>query len=233
MRSNFVAICGMGLAVLVLSGCTDRLRVSIGTRMPDVHRGASSVQVTERFSRVARGEELSVVATLIDFSYLRAITRERSRPIEVERQAYERYLRRQTTFYVYMVLHGEENCRPTERRAARARRRRGNRLDLRNWSFTLRTSDGRERDASEIDPRNTQLAPTGGCLVQGYVTFDGNIPRRAQWVALDASNERDDEELTAELRWDLESWTPPSRRPPRRPNRRPDEEDSSEADEES
>lgn len=225
MRGSVYGRLAVACICVMLGGCADKLRVSLGTRMPDEHRGASSVQLTERFSRVARGEQLSVVATLMDFSYLRALTRERSRLIEVEREAYDRYLRRKTSFYVYVILHEEENCRPGAHRAER-RRRRGDRTDLRNWTFVMRTPDGRERDASEVEQRATQLAPTGGCLVQGYVTFDGNIPRTAQWVALDAANQRDDDnELTAELRWDLESWTPPRRRPGRRPEREPETDD--------
>jgi hypothetical protein len=194
-----------------MTGCTERLRVSIGTRIPSEMRGASSVQITERFSKISRGEDLSMVATLIDFSYLRAVTRERNRSIEQEREAYQGYLRRQTSFYVYLLLHQAESCRSygdPERHRGRGR------LDMRSWDFTLETSDGREHRASEIDPRPTQLAPTGGCLVQGYVHFDGNIPLGTQWVSLDATSGEDNEEISAVLRWDLEPWTPERRRRP-------------------
>ncbi len=160
-----------------------------------------------------------MVATLIDFSYLRAITRERNRPIEREREAYERYVRRQTTFYVYLILHEEEACRSHAR--ADAGRPRG-RLDLRSWRFVMRSSEDREREAEEIESRPNQLAPTGGCLIQGYVHFDHSIHPRSRWIEINAEYEAEDEDhLRAELRWELEPWTPPRRRRsrPRRPPR--------------
>lgn len=231
-RRRALAVHAMtAVACLAFCGCGEELRVSMGTRMPPELRGASSVQVTERFNRVVRGEDLSMIATLIDFSYLRAITRERNRPIDREREAYERYLRRRTSFYVQLVLHDVDVCRSPGRRSARRRGPEQERLDLQAWTFTLRTSEGRERDAQEVEPGATQLAPTGGCIVQGYVCFDGNLPQRTDWIVLDASFGRGDDEMQAELRWEIDSWTPPPRRP-RRPDRsspRPeaDEDDSS------
>jgi hypothetical protein len=224
---TFIAI---ALAGFTFGGCADRLRVSIGTRVPPELRGASSVQVTEQFSRVARGEDLSVVATLMDFSYLRAITRERDRAVDREREDFEHYLRGRTSFYVYLVLHEADVCRTRSRSSSRRMGGQQERLDLQSWTFTLRTSSGQDLDAAEIDPGSPELAPTGGCIVHGYVQFDRPIPRDARWITLDASVGRGDEEMHSELRWEIDPWSPP-RRAPRRPEdstpRSPSQEDSS------
>lgn len=225
------------LALLVLAvglgGCVESVRVSRGTRMPEELRGASSAQVVEHFTRLDRGTELSVVATLIDFSYLRALSRERGRATEVEREAYDRYLRRQTTFYVYLTLHEAESCTPGARPPSGARaededeeeedegpRPLRGRLDLRAWSFTLSTPGRPDREAQDVEPGPTQLASGGGCLIQGYIHFRGSPPRDARSLVLHVSEGEGRDALRSELRWDLEPWSPPRRSRSRRP--RPD-----------
>ena len=134
------------LAGVALSGCAERLRTSRGTRIPPELRGLSSAELTERFTRDSVGEHLSMVATLVDFSYVRAVSRERSRVHDQERAAYERYVRRQTTFYVYLVLHDRESCGPT--RSSRSKRRSAGTL-------SLESSPGNGTTASVLVPAET------------------------------------------------------------------------------
>lgn len=202
----------------VLAACVEPIAVSRGTRIPPEHRGLSSAAVTEAFTKHERGERLSVAATLIDFSYLRAVSRERNRSREVERETYRQYVRRQTTFYVHLVLHGRDSCRePTSEDEEGS----GSPLRFQDWTFALATSSGRERALIDVDPGPTQLAPSGGCLVQGYVHFRGNIGSRDEWVELDVSFEGE-RRLQSRLRWDVALFRPSRRtkRPPRS-NRRP------------
>ncbi len=215
--------------------CVERIRVSRGTRIPPEHRGVSSAEVTETFTRHVRGERLSMAATMIDFSYVRAITRERARDRDSEREAYHQYVRRQTSFYVHLVLHGRESCR-APRVEGDEDDAEPNPLDIESWTFAVEMSNGRELELDEVEAGPTQLAPSGGCLVQGYVHFRGNIGRRDEWLQLEATY-GDERRLRADLRWDVElfrpsgadrSKRPPSSRPrPSRPRPESDAEDGS------
>ena len=209
--------------------------VSRGTAMPPEHREVSSAELTETFTKHVRGERLSMAATIIDFSYLRAITRERDRSIDLEREAYQHYIRSQTTFYVHLVLHGRESCRSVGGSRDDNEEESGEVLDFRSWDFTLRDSSGDERQPSELEPGPTQLAPSGGCLVQGYVHFEGNIGRREEWVELESSFGGEDRRYRADLRWDVQLYQPPRRRRPpderRRRGRRPPRDDDRRDDE--
>ncbi len=222
--ARIVAVLGL-LTLLSAIGCTERIRVSRGSRIPPEHRGSSSAEITETFTRHLRGERLSVAATLIDFAYVRAVTRERGRSVDSEREAYQRYLRRQTTFYVHLVLHGRESCRTARRDGRGSDEDDADALSFDAWSFVLVSSGGQEVEPSSVDAGPTQLAPSGGCLVQGYVHFDGNIRRNVEWIQLEASL-ADDRHLRADLRWDVELFSPARRgqRPAKRAPSGPPEE---------
>jgi hypothetical protein len=201
-------------AALLSSACAPRMHLSQGTRIPDELRGASSAQIADLFTRVERGTELSLVATLIDFAYVRAVVRERDRTVDQEREAYDRYIRRQTTFYVYLTLHRAESCAEAEEQGEGDRAEaEASELALEGWDFGLQLSGGRDLELSGVEPGETRAAPTGGCIVQGYVRFDGDVPRDATWMALEVSDRDRDEELRSTARWDLGSWSPPPRRP--------------------
>ena len=210
-------------ALLALSGCTEAVRLSRGTRIPDELRGASSAQLTDLFTRVERGSTLSFVATLVDFSYVRAVTREGGRTEEREREAFQRYLRRQTSFYVYLTLHRMETCRDHGSRADEGAAHDGEGgppVDLRGWRFALADSTGRRWETPRVEPGPTVLAPASGCLLQGWVTFPRGVPPTARWVSLEASAGEGRATTSTAVRWDLEPWTPPRRGEPRR-SRRP------------
>jgi hypothetical protein len=152
-----------------------------------------------------------MAATLIDFSYIRAVVLERGRTRDQEREAFDRYVKRQTSFYVNLVVHGLESC------SARGRRSDDDEdagdqalLDLNEWAFEMRTSSGRPREPESIEPGSTQLAPSGGCLVQGYLHFPRPISNRDQWIELEARG-GDRGRITATVRWNVERWTPPRR----------------------
>jgi hypothetical protein len=200
-------------AGIVVSGCAETVRLSRGSRIPPEHRGVSSAEVTEAFTRHVRGERVSMAATLIDFSYIRAVVLERGRSREQEREAFDRYVKRQTSYYVNLVVHGLESCSTGRGRppsdegdddGAQGL------LDLNEWGFEMRTSSGRPREPESIEPGATQLAPSGGCLVQGYLHFPGSISSRDEWVELEASG-GDRGRIKAVVRWSVERWTPAKR----------------------
>jgi hypothetical protein len=197
------------------AGCNESVRLSRGLRSPEELRGASSAAVTERFTRQANGgDDVSVLATLIDYAYVKAVAREWGRTREQEREAFDRYLKRQTTFYVYLVLRDRESCQaPESAEQADAGPAEGEGdeedrlLDLRSWNFVMRFPNGRQRQAAEVEPEPTQMAPTGGCLVQGYVHFPNVVPPQAKAVILRVDG-GEGSHLKAELRWDLQAWAP-------------------------
>lgn len=221
-HSSLILVLAAGIAV---SGCAETVRLSRGSRIPPEHRGISSAEVTEAFTRHVRGERVSMAATLIDFAYIRAVVLERGRTREQEREAFDRYIKRQTSFYVNLVVHGLESCSTGRGRRPGDDEDSGDAalLDLNEWAFEMRTSTGRPREPESIEPGATQLAPSGGCLVQGYLHFPRPISPRDQWVELEARG-GDRGRISASVRWNVERWTPPGRgggpdRPPAR--RRP------------
>jgi hypothetical protein len=198
----------LGLVVvgaILAGGCGPKVRLSAGTRIAPELRGVSSAEATTALTRHDQGEHVSLVATLIDFAYVRAVYREGSRSLEQEREAYNRYIRRQTTFYVHLLLHTRENCQP---RATGQEEEPSDPLQLRDWYFVVRSSTGQDLDPVAIEASPTRLAPHGGCLVQGYVHFPRNISRRAEWVTLETGF-GEDQNLRSDVEWRLGSWTPP------------------------
>ena len=186
------------VAIITVLGCGEEfIWVSKGSRVPPKIKDLSSKEIENYFTQRYEGKDLAVISTFIDFSYIRALRHERKLKRSEAKLAFDNYIKKQTTFFVYIYLLDIEMCPASLEKVKEFPPI----YDMNKWQFVLEVYPKvKYKRPFKVNP--VFIKPIkDNCVLGGYVHFPGSLKTRDNLMKLSITSP--DNKYNIKLQWKI------------------------------
>lgn len=198
------------IALSILGSCEENyILVSRGSTVPIELQELSSKEIETYYTQRYESNKFATISTLIDFSYIRALRHEQKLTKEKAKEAFDSYIKKQTTFYIYLYLLNAplcpENYEKIKNNPTFAI------YDISRWDFTLLILPKQEiKKPFKIKPVIIKAIDDHSCVIGGYIHFPGSLKPTHKSIKLNIRSPNN--KYIATLNWKIKVVSKKSRK---------------------